>query len=184
MLHALNPPRSAFLFQQSLARCHPYILFQIFTLVSLIFSLTVSFSTNRGLPSLALRMVFLPSTDGYTWILPGYCSRVPYIYAHVLDLAAKIRMRKIELVTRQKTSGCRPLKGTNCLFASKDHVRPVSKRLCIIFMACSCPNVVLGRNGRKRRRKSRFPYITLAMYFRQFVSVIGYRVTRTRWSDT
>ena len=30
----------------------------------------------------------------------------------------------------------------------------------------------------------RFPYITLAMYFRQFVSVIGYIVTRTRWSDT
>ena len=26
LLHALNPPRSAFLFQQFLARCHPYIL--------------------------------------------------------------------------------------------------------------------------------------------------------------
>ena len=40
------------------------------------FSLTVSISTNRGLPSLALRMVFLPSADGY---LPGYHSCVPYI---------------------------------------------------------------------------------------------------------
>ena len=26
LLHALNPPRSAFLFQPFLARCHPYIL--------------------------------------------------------------------------------------------------------------------------------------------------------------
>ena len=24
-------------------------------------------------------------------------------------------------------------------------MRPVSERLCIIFMACSCPNFVLGR---------------------------------------
>ena len=94
-------------------------------------------------------------------------------------------MRDIELVTRKMASYIlRKL-------ASKDHVRPVSKRLCIIFMACSCPNFVLGRlkkkKKKKRRRKSRFfhfPYITLAMYFRQFVSVIGYIVTRTRWSYT
>ena len=45
------------------------------------------------------------------------------------------------------------LKGTNCLFASKDHVRPISKRLCIIFMACSCPNFVLGRLKKKKRKK-------------------------------
>ena len=56
-----------------------------------------------------------------------------------------------------RISQSRLLKGTNCLFASKDHVRPVSKRLCIIFMACSCPNFVLDR---------------LKKYFRQFVSVI------------
>ena len=56
-----------FLFQQFLARCHPYILF--LTCFTHFFP-TVSFSTNRGLPSQALRMVnrFLPSTDGYTWI--------------------------------------------------------------------------------------------------------------------
>ena len=36
-----------------------------------------------------------------------------------------------------RISQSRLLKGTNCPFASKDHVRPVSKRLCIIFMACS-----------------------------------------------
>ena len=44
-------------------------------------------STNRGLPSLDY--------------LPGYRSRVPYIYAHALDLSAKIRMREIELVIRK-----------------------------------------------------------------------------------
>ena len=58
------------------------------------FSLTVSISTNRGLPS--------PSTDGV--YLPGYRSRAPYIYAHALDLSAKIRMREIELVTRKMAS--------------------------------------------------------------------------------
>ena len=30
LLHALTPPRSAFLYLQFLARCHPYILLQIF----------------------------------------------------------------------------------------------------------------------------------------------------------
>ena len=51
---------------------------------------------------------------------------------------------------------------------------------------------MLGRLKEKKKKKKkmekiaffRFPYITLAMYFRQFVSVIGYIVTRTRWSDT
>ena len=57
------------------------------------------------------------------------------------------------------------------------------------------PNFVLGRLKKKKKKKKKrkkkmekrffcFPYITLAMYFRQFVSVIGYIVTRTRWSDT
>ena len=90
------------------------------------------------------------------------------------------------------------LKGTNCLFASKDHVRLVSKQLCILFMACSCPNFVLGclkkKKGKKKKKKKMekiavFPFsvyihVTLEMYFRQFVSVIGYIVTSTRWSDT
>ena len=73
--------------------------------------------------------------------------------------------------------------GENCLFASKDHVRPVSKRLCIMFKACSCPNFVLGRLKKKKKKKMEkiavFPFITLAMY-----CVIGYIVTRTPWSDT
>ena len=49
---------------------------------------------------------------------------------------------------------------------------------------------MLGRLKKKKKKKMNdgenrgFPYITLAMYFRQFVSVIGYIVTRTRSSDT
>ena len=71
-------------------------------------------------------------------------------------------MREIQLVTREmashiafRISQSRLLKGTNCLFASKDHVRPVSKRLCIIFMACSCPIFVLGRLKKKKKRKKK-----------------------------
>ena len=41
--------------------------------------------------------------DGYRvpGYLPGYHLHVSYIYAHALDLSAKIRMREIELVTRK-----------------------------------------------------------------------------------
>ena len=38
---------------------------------------------------------------------------------------------------------------------SEDHVRPVSKRLCIIFMAYTCPNFVLGRLKKKKRKKKK-----------------------------
>ena len=95
-------------------------------------------------------------------------------------------MREIELVTRKWRRILRKLLDlteslSDCLFASKDHVRPVSKQLCIIFMACSCPNFVLGRLKKKKRKQMEkiavFPYITLAMYFRQFASVIGYIMT-------
>ena len=96
---------------------------------------------HRGLPSLALRMILLPSTDGYA----TRChSHVPYIYAQALALSAKIRMCEIELVTRVAYCG-----------NSKDHVQPVSKRLCIIFMACSCPNFVLGCLKKKKKRKKK-----------------------------
>ena len=63
------------------------------------------------------------------------------------------------------------------------------------FYGLYLPQLVLGRLKKKKRKKKKkkkmekiavfaFPYITLAMYFRQFVSVIGYIVSRTRWSDT
>ena len=141
-----------------------------------------------ALPSLALRMAGLDNPD---------IARAILLYARALDIE-NTHARNPTRDSRNGVAYCgnfrisqsRLLKGT---FASKDHVRPVSKRLCIIFMACSCPIFVLGRlkkkkkKKRKKRRKSRFfrfPYITLAMYFRQFVSVIGYIVTRTRWPDT
>ena len=34
-------------------------------------------------------------------------------------------------------------------------MRPVSKRLCIIFMACRCPNFVLGCLKKKKRKKKK-----------------------------
>ena len=34
-------------------------------------------------------------------------------------------------------------------------MRPVSKRLCIIFMAYRCPNFVLGRLKKKKRKKKK-----------------------------
>ena len=42
----------------------------------------------------------------------------------------------------------------------------------------------LGMSAPSLHRESTDSLITLAMYFRQFVSVIGYIVTRKRWSDT
>ena len=72
-------------------------------------------------------------------------------------------MHEIELVTRKMASHIADLTKSpskrynflNCLFASMDHVRPVSKRLCIIFMACSCPIFVLGRLKKKKKRKKK-----------------------------
>ena len=55
---------------------------------------------------------------------------------------ARNRTRELRRILRKLQDRTKSvLKGTNCLFASKDHVRPGSKRLCIIFMACSCPNI-------------------------------------------
>ena len=34
-------------------------------------------------------------------------------------------------------------------------MRPISEWLCIIFMACSCPNFVLGRLKKKKKRKKK-----------------------------
>ena len=87
--------------------------------------------------------------------IPGYIypiSLARTLYAHALELSAKIIlcMREIELVTRKWRRILRKLPDltkspSERYKLSEDHVRPVSKRLCIIFMACSCPNFVLGR---------------------------------------
>ena len=34
-------------------------------------------------------------------------------------------------------------------------MRPVSKRLCIIFMACRYPNFVLGRLKKKKKKRKK-----------------------------
>ena len=34
-------------------------------------------------------------------------------------------------------------------------MRPVSKRLCIIFMACRCPNFMLGRLKKKKKKRKK-----------------------------
>ena len=102
---------------------------------------------------------------GIPGYLHGYRSRVPYIRS-----CARSISEKIELVTRVaycgnfRISQSRLLKGTNCLFASKDHVRPVSKRLCIIFMACSCLNFVLGRLKKKKRKKKKKKMEKIAVF--------------------
>ena len=40
-------------------------------------------------------------------------------------------------------------------------MRPVSKRLCIIFMACRCPNFVLGRLKKKKKKKKKMEKIAV-----------------------
>ena len=70
-----------------------YFIFNDFYTCFTHFSLTVSISTNRGLPS--------PSTDG---VYLDIFTHAHPIYAHALDLSAKIRMREFELVTRKMAS--------------------------------------------------------------------------------
>ena len=48
LLHALTPPRSAFLYLQFLERCHPYILLLIFILVSLFFYPGLALTVAHG----------------------------------------------------------------------------------------------------------------------------------------
>ena len=87
LLHALNHTLQWLLVSTvfgTVSSLHLNFIFNDFYTCFTHFSLTVSISTNRGLPSLDY--------------LPGYRSRVPYVYAHALDLSAKIRMREIELV--------------------------------------------------------------------------------------
>ena len=43
-------------------------------------------------------------------------------------------------------------------------MRPVSKRLCIIFMACSYPNFVLGRLKKKKKKKKKKKMEKIAVF--------------------
>ena len=38
---------------------------------------------------------------------------------------------------------------------------PVSKHLCIIFMACRCPNFVLGRLKKKKKKRKKMEKIAV-----------------------
>ena len=86
-------PCSGFLYLQFLARCHPYILFDFYTCFTH-FSLTVSISRVAQ------------SSVGMGGYLPGYpdIARAILLYARALDISAKIRMREIQLVTREMAS--------------------------------------------------------------------------------
>ena len=43
-------------------------------------------------------------------------------------------------------------------------MRPVSKSLCIIFMACRCPNFVLGRLKKKKKKKKKKKMEKIAVF--------------------
>ena len=47
------------------------------------------------------------------------------------------------------------------MFAPKDHVRTVPKRPCVIFMAFSCPSVVLGRLKKKKKKNEKMEKIAV-----------------------
>ena len=95
-------------------------------------------------------------------------------------------MRQIELMTRKWHGILRKLldltksPSANCLFASKDHVRPVSKRLCIIFMASSCPNFVLGRL-KKKKRKKKMEKIAVFLFSVNNSSGVFYAICECYW---
>ena len=78
-------------------------------------------------------------------------------------------MREIELVTRKWRRILRKLPDltkspSERYKLSEDHVRPVSKRLCITFMACSCPNFVLGRLKKKKKKRKKMEKIAVLVY--------------------
>ena len=137
-------PCSGFLYLQFLARCHPYILFHFlindFYTCFTHFSLTVAYPQHRGLPRIS-----------------GYRSRVPYIDCALdISISENTHARNPTRDSRNGVTYCgnfpsERYKLSVCI--TEDHVRPVSKLLCIIFMACSCPNFVLGRLKKKKMEK-------------------------------
>ena len=124
-----------------------YFIFNDFYTCFTHFYLTVSISTNRG----------LPSWMGYTC---RYRSCAPYIiYAHALALSAKIRMREIELLTRKMRKLSDLTKSPSERYTLSVCIKG-SCTTCIQvalynFMACSCPNFVLGRLRRRKRGENR-----------------------------
>ena len=129
-------PCSGFLYLQFLARCHPYILFRFLHLFHSFFPHREHLHNIEG----------CRVWDG--WIstrISGYRSRYIIIRSCARYISENTHARNPTRDSRNGVAYCgnfrisqgRLLKGTNCPFASKDHARPVSKRLCIIFMACA-----------------------------------------------
>ena len=81
-------------------------------------------------------------------------------------------MREIELVTCKWRRILRKLpdltKSPSEMYKLSIYMKgsctTVSKRLCIIFMACSCPNFVLGRLKKKKRKKKKKKMEKIAVF--------------------
>ena len=81
--------------------------------------------------------------------------------------------RDLKMANIAETSGAHKVDRTNCLFASKDLVQTVLNQPCVVFMAFSCPSVVLGHLKKKKKKQkdgenhglANFPCTRLAMYF-------------------
>ena len=103
--------------------------------------------------------------DFYTHFFPSFMhgqqhalTRIARAIDQACTRARLVKLRMCEVMRRRYSGKLLELKrspseGTNCLFALKDRVRTVPKRPCVIFMAFSCPSVVLGRLKKKKNKK-------------------------------
>ena len=150
LLHALTPPRSVFLYLQFLARCHPYILLHF---------CTCSYMIRDKERQIMVDNIYYDITFLNISLALSVQTKMP----HNLHSLMCNTSHKIELVTHKWRRILRklpdltksPSERYKLSVCTKDHVRSVSKRLCIIFMACSCPNFVLGCLKKKKKKKKK-----------------------------
>ena len=78
-----------------------------------------------------------------------YARERPNMHARALSEITHVRVKLltpgVEYIAETFGTTKSLSEGINCLFASNNRVRTVLKRSCVIFMAFSCPSVVLGR---------------------------------------
>ena len=84
LLHALNPPRSAFLYLQFLARCHPYILFHFYTCIYYMYNVHVC-QIGR------YKQQDFPSSLKYLYILPHGLATA-YIHMHCMSMVQSLNV--------------------------------------------------------------------------------------------
>ena len=142
--------------------CHlyttSYFIFNDFYTCFTHFSLTVSISTNRGLPSLALRMVFLPSTDGCTWISTRISlARTLYIHSCARSISENTHARNRTRETRKWRHILRKLLDLTKSPSERYKLIKGSCTTCIqaALLACSWPNFELGRLKKKKKKKKK-----------------------------